>query len=247
MLEENIISLDSIDSTNEEAKRLIQARQLSKGVIIASAQSSGKGTHGRTWYSPKEVGLYCTVTWDYSHLPEQVNLLPFITALSAIEALEGVTTAVCGIKWPNDIMIGLRKVGGILIEQLRVDADYYYIIGLGVNINNSKDQLPENPIFPASSVYLETGKLTDIGKVIDKYIRAIEPTLARLDGLDAGSILDRVDRRLVLKDREIMFMVGNDKLEGTFCGLDEKGNLVLGIAGKTCVFSSGVILGAVDS
>jgi BirA family biotin operon repressor/biotin-[acetyl-CoA-carboxylase] ligase len=112
----NINSYESIDSTNEEAKRLAVRGAPNGSLIIAEEQLGGKGRLGRNWVSPSGIGLWFSVLLRPEFLPKQVTSLTLLTGLAVCRAIRAVTGCPAMIKWPNDIVIGSKKVCGILTE-----------------------------------------------------------------------------------------------------------------------------------
>ncbi len=137
--------LPEVDSTNTACKRLAAEGAPDGTVVMADAQTAGKGRRGRSFLSPSGMGLYLSILWRPECPPEQ--LLP-LTALSAVavsravERLGGVTPA---IKWPNDLVMGGRKICGILTE-LSLEGESgrveYVIVGIGVNCRQRPEDFP---------------------------------------------------------------------------------------------------------
>ncbi|TKB34605.1 MAG: biotin--[acetyl-CoA-carboxylase] ligase, partial [Nitrospira sp.] len=111
---------DSIPSTNREAVRLAQANVEHGTVVVADCQTAGRGRLSRNWFSPPGANLYCSVILKAARpadrLTEWLSWLPLISALAAAEAIEAVSSLHVSVKWPNDLLISERKVGGILCE-----------------------------------------------------------------------------------------------------------------------------------
>ena len=126
---------DSIDSTNEESKRLIDSEKI-KGisVIVADEQTKGKGTRGRTWISPKDAGIYLSIVHvNLKHCPE-IELCTKSAAVACVEAIKEVCGVETKIKPINDIYAEGRKLGGILIEtRLNKNEINALITGIGIN------------------------------------------------------------------------------------------------------------------
>ena len=147
------ITYSSLDSTNNEAKRLLENEEAENGLcIIAQEQTTGRGTQGREWVSPKGAGLYLS----FVHIPDtsiQVteNLWTMATAVACYETLKSQFDINIDIKPVNDLYIDNKKLGGILTESgLRDDLIQYIITGIGINIYNTQRTLVNSKVWPIS-------------------------------------------------------------------------------------------------
>ena len=139
----NRILLDSVDSTNDVGLRLVRqcldGRQtLPRAVIIALHQKAGRGRLGRPWVSPRARGAYFSTVVSTSG-PSDAASLPLLVALGLCRKLSDLSESPCRLKWPNDLMIGKRKLGGILIDGVsRGSNSFGAVIGVGVNYSSSE-------------------------------------------------------------------------------------------------------------
>lgn len=135
---ENIHVLETVDSTNTYAKRLALEGAPDGTVVLADSQSGGRGRLGREFCSPAGKGLYLSVLWRPECSPEALFPLTALAAVAAVRAIERITQMRPGIKWPNDLVVRRKKVGGILTEMAmeqggdRVD---YVVLGIGINVH----------------------------------------------------------------------------------------------------------------
>ncbi|HCO18584.1 MAG TPA: biotin--[acetyl-CoA-carboxylase] ligase, partial [Tissierellales bacterium] len=170
-----LIYFQSIGSTNDKAKEL--AAKAEEGtVIVAEEQTSGKGRLGRSWSSPGRKGIYASIILKPDMEPFNAAKLTLLGAASVALALED-----CGIesqiKWPNDIIIGGKKVAGILTEMsCELGIVNYIILGIGINVNQSVEELPPELVDKATSLRIAEGKA-----IKRKYLLA--QVLNRLDEL----------------------------------------------------------------
>ncbi len=142
---------ETVDSTNNAAKQLAREGAAAGMVVWAMQQTAGRGRRGRSWVSPPG-NLYASLLLRPSCPPEEAAQLGFVTALAVADALEemapGLPPIAC--KWPNDVLVGGRKIAGILLES-EIGADQnlaFLIIGLGVNLVFA----PADAEFPATSL-----------------------------------------------------------------------------------------------
>ncbi|NMB13427.1 MAG: biotin--[acetyl-CoA-carboxylase] ligase [Firmicutes bacterium] len=138
------VFLPEVDSTNSEAKRRIRAGCLDGLVVVAEHQTAGRGRMGRIWHSVPGKSLCMSVALFPEDLPiSQAPLLTPLTAVAVYRAIVKVTGLPVELKWPNDLLIGGRKLGGILLEASgETDRLRYAIIGIGINVNSSQEDIP---------------------------------------------------------------------------------------------------------
>lgn len=157
-----IISLDDTVSTNSVAFSMAEDGEAEGTVIIADSQRSGKGRLGRKWASPSGVNLYCSIILRPPIQPVAAPQLTFLSVVAVARAIEKVCGISPRIKWPNDILIDGKKVAGLLNEMsAETDKVNFVILGIGVNLNMTKEQFPEDLRHPATSLLLETGTRVD--------------------------------------------------------------------------------------
>jgi BirA family biotin operon repressor/biotin-[acetyl-CoA-carboxylase] ligase len=135
------------DSTNDIARALVADGTPSGTVVTASAQTAGRGRHGRVWSAPADKALLFSAV--LAPLRAEHALLPLAVPVAACEAIESLAPVECRIKWPNDIWIDERKVAGILIEARPPE---WAVIGIGVNVAIAPDEFPADVRWPATSV-----------------------------------------------------------------------------------------------
>lgn len=151
----NIIIFDKIDSTNNYAKNTNNSDLKIPTIIIANEQTSGRGRVGKTFFSPKDTGLYMSIVFSPQKKINELDLLTITAAVSVCEAIINTTSLPAKIKWVNDIFIENKKICGILTEAVnnyqtgKVDK---LIIGIGVNVNNPHNKFPENIADTASAI-----------------------------------------------------------------------------------------------
>jgi BirA family transcriptional regulator, biotin operon repressor / biotin---[acetyl-CoA-carboxylase] ligase len=225
----HLLSYDVIDSTNEEAKRLALAGGQHGAVIWAEAQTEGKGRDGRQWIS--DAGnLYCSLLLQ--PCAPQVNLpqLSFVTSLALYQALEGVveTAHELMLKWPNDLLLDGKKLGGILLETLpdeNSDARWV-IVGIGVNV----DHHPSEVRYPATSLKSAGVEIISAKIVLSRFLNCFEPLYA--EWLERGfeGIRAKWLECAAFLGEEITLNITEDKIRGIFVGIDAAGQLLLGDA-----------------
>lgn len=176
---------DSIPSTNREAVRLAQADVEHGTVVVADSQTAGRGRLSRTWFSPPGANLYCSVILKAprpaDRLTEWLSWLPLVSALAAAEAIEAVSSLHVSVKWPNDLLISERKIGGILCESgTGTGASPFQIIGIGLNVNVDLQDWPEELRESATSIWHEQGRAADRNRLLAQLLLELEHCIEEL-------------------------------------------------------------------
>ncbi len=153
--------LEEVASTNTHAATLAQGNAPHGTVVVAESQTAGRGRLGRHWHSPSGKNLYCSVLLRTMPAREQQPLwlswIPLIAALAASRAVQVTTSLKPSVKWPNDILSGNRKLGGILCESSGVGTAHATVtVGIGLNVNVRRDEFPEELREIATSLAIET-------------------------------------------------------------------------------------------
>ncbi len=171
----NIHYEESVDSTQKIAHRLANEDAPEGTVIIAEEQLLGRGRMDRRWHSPKYTGIWMSVILRPNLPPPKAPQLTLITAVAVVQAIEELTDLSPQIKWPNDILINGKKVTGILTE-LQADADRItsIIIGIGINVNQQKEDYPEELHTIATSLSIESGKKLQRAELVKILLSKLE-------------------------------------------------------------------------
>ena len=225
--------LDSIGSTNDYVATLARAGEREGLVVVAEHQFLGRGRLDRTWASPPRAGLTFSVLLRPPATRTWVHLL---LAAAAAEALSARCDLDVALKWPNDLLAGGRKVGGVLAESTG-DA---VIVGFGINVSTRPDELPRDD---ATSLALETGGTVDRGPVLLALLRAMGPAYTTWDG-DPEAAARRYRERCDTIGRPVkVSLPGGRTLEGEAVDVDASGCLVVRDAGgATTAVSAGDVV-----
>jgi BirA family transcriptional regulator, biotin operon repressor / biotin---[acetyl-CoA-carboxylase] ligase len=150
---------ETVESTQKIALRLSLEGVPEGTAVISEEQTGGRGRLGRQFYSPKYTGVWMSIILRPTLPPQKAPQLTLITAVAVVQAIEEVTGLNPQIKWPNDILIDGKKVTGILTEmQAESDRIDSVIIGIGLNVNQEKEDYPEELRSIATSLFIESGK-----------------------------------------------------------------------------------------
>jgi BirA family biotin operon repressor/biotin-[acetyl-CoA-carboxylase] ligase len=235
---DNLVVLASTASTNLVARGVVaefesEGLNLAPMLVLAFEQSGGRGRQGRSWSSPRGMGVYATLAQSYE-TPQPLATLPLLVGVGLCRALAPHLPGGCRLKWPNDLVVPAagagRKIGGVLIEALEQPGDgCVALIGFGVNHGHRREQLPEG----ATSLLLEAGGHVGGGSfgvgladLTWDLVAGVERELAHAGDLPYATaayrelVVHRPGERLVCR-------VGEREVEGTFAGIDDRGRLRL--------------------
>lgn len=217
------------DSTNEEAKR---RSDLPDGTLfIADRQTAGKGRTGRRWESEARSGIYMSLLLKPKLSDDCSSQITLIAGMAVARALGNGAM----IKWPNDVVIGSRKVCGILTEM----SHGALICGIGINVNTPSfpDELKDR----ATSLYIETNKTFNIEKVVADVINEFEPLYRKFIVYGFAPLCDEYKKMCVTLGKTVSVIQNNSKIRCTAEDISPNGGLVVKTdTGTLCVTSGEV-------
>jgi BirA family biotin operon repressor/biotin-[acetyl-CoA-carboxylase] ligase len=224
-----LVCLAETASTNADAFRLADAGAEEGTTVIADAQSGGKGRRGRVWASPPGVNLYCSVVLRPAIMPHEAPQLTFLSAVAVARAIEGATSLKPEIKWPNDVLVGGRKVAGLLNEMsAETDGINFVILGMGINLNMTQAQFPEELRTPATSLLLEQGRPVNRAQFAATMLRELDRLYADFLSYGFSPVREEWQQRCNAKGCEVVVSeAGIETVRGMFHGIDGDGALLL--------------------
>ena len=164
---------DVIDSTNSEIKRQAEKEFIPGMLAIAEKQTLGRGRKERHWESPAKTGIWMSFAVKPDLPPYKASMITLVTALAVAKAIKDVTGLNTEIKWPNDIVIGSRKVVGILTEMsAEMTTINYVVIGIGINVN--MESFPAELEDKATSLYIAGGTKVRRSSIVAKFGKYFE-------------------------------------------------------------------------
>jgi BirA family transcriptional regulator, biotin operon repressor / biotin---[acetyl-CoA-carboxylase] ligase len=164
VLGRNIVYFDTIDSTNSYAKKLGNANCVEGTVVVADMQTEGRGRLGRQWNSASGKGIWMSIVLKPNIGPEDAQIITIAAAIAVVAALKKSVGIDAGIKWPNDIIIDGKKVCGILTEMnSEMERVNFIVLGIGLNVNQTAEDFPEDIKDLATSLKIHLNKGTDRG------------------------------------------------------------------------------------
>jgi len=138
-----VVVVPEAASTNDEARALAAEGALEGTVVLAGRQTAGRGRLGRSWHSPEGLGLYLSVVLRPTEPIEQIGRYALTAAVAGCAACRTAAGSVVRIKWPNDLLAGRAKLGGILAEVRSGTAGAELIVGFGINLNHGEEDFPD--------------------------------------------------------------------------------------------------------
>jgi BirA family biotin operon repressor/biotin-[acetyl-CoA-carboxylase] ligase len=221
----HLLSFDSLDSTNEEAKRLAKTGSGHGAVIWAKKQTAGKGRLGRGWVSD-EGNLFVSVLLKPEKPLADLSQLSFVAACAVYETLEAVvpTPEKLACKWPNDILLDSRKLGGILLESLPAEGGgTWVVVGVGVNV----DSYPDEVEFPATCLTEAGVELVSAKIILSRFIHHFIEYYNEWNKKGFTAIRSHWLSNAWNIGACVLARLPDKELEGTAETIDEFGNLVL--------------------
>ena len=225
---------DETDTTNNRAKH--NGAEPDGSVFIAETQTGGKGSHGRGWASPRGAGVWLTVLLKPDISPSEASSVTLAAGLGVCRAV-GLGAQ---IKWPNDVVIGSKKVCGILTEMsAEIDMVNYVVCGIGVNVNN--EGFDSEIAHRATSMYIESGQKYERNKVAAQLLNYFEYYYKRF--LDGGliSLLDEYKKNCVTLGKDVSVIFKKETVTGKAIDIDENGALVVETANGVIHVTSGEV------
>lgn len=223
-----LLWLDSVHSTNDHAIALAEAGAPSGTVVAADSQTGGKGRLGRSWHSPPGLNIYISVILRPDIPLKETPLMTLMCAVEAAAAIRDRAGVDAGLKWPNDLFIDGRKLGGMLVES-RVEGGkvLFLVAGIGININARREDFPRELQDMATSLLIVSGKEHDRGGILKAVAEGVIKGSGALERGGAGDILRLWKLMSVTLGRRVRAEDGDRVYEGIATDLDENGRLVI--------------------
>ena len=236
------IHLRTVRSTLDEARTWAVANPGARAAIWADEQTAGRGRLGRSWYSPIG-GCWMTIVWPLVS-PDSGGVAGLIAAVAAAGVIESALGDSCSpnlvqIRWPNDLLIGGLKVGGVLGEVIGSRARPVLLLGIGINVNNSVPGEDTELRTPAIAIADRIrGSQVDLPRFTGALIEAISDGLGRHGPAGLGDVdLCALNDRLAFRGEIVR--LDRAGIEGVLIGVDGSGRVLIEVDGARRAFSSG--------
>ncbi len=215
-----IFLYDETDTTNNRAKD--NSSEPDGSVFIAETQTGGKGSRGRGWLSPRGSGVWLTALLKPGISPTEVSCVTLAAGLAVCRAI-GLNSQ---IKWPNDIVIGSKKVCGILTEMsAEIDMVNYIVCGIGINVNT--ESFDSEIARRATSMYIESGEKYERNAVAAQLLNNLEHYYKKF--LESGfiSLRDEYKKNCVTLNKNVSVIFKKETVTGKAIDIDESGALIV--------------------
>ena len=233
--------LDEIDSTNEEAKRRIKGGATEDFVLVARKQTAGKGRKGRSFYSPKDTGIYLTYTHFTDEAAENVLKVTVVASVIAAKTIKDTLNIDCGIKWVNDLYLNGKKVSGTLCEYIfkgtYENEKNAVIVGIGINL--STEDFPEEISEKAGSLISDNNDNTCYDDIVIGIANGLN---SFFENCDLKSYLPIYKELSIVLGKEVELSDASGVLDrGTVIDFDDNGAIIIENKNGKSVYDSGEI------
>jgi BirA family biotin operon repressor/biotin-[acetyl-CoA-carboxylase] ligase len=217
----------SIDTTMREAARRANEGAPEGTLVTADEQTAGRGRFGRAWASEAGVGLYFSLVLRPPVAPASSAALTLACGLGVARGIGDAAGVVCDIRWPNDVMLGGKKLAGILVE-MTAEADRLRHVVAGVGVNVNQERVPEDLAETATSLRIETGCEYLRDAVLEAVLRRLDDYYRMFCERGPAPVIEAFTRASsYAKGKRVVIEGAGRPLEGVTAGLDSKGQLLL--------------------
>jgi BirA family biotin operon repressor/biotin-[acetyl-CoA-carboxylase] ligase len=236
-LGKEIHCLDTVDSTNSFAKKLAYKGCSNGTVVTAERQTSGRGRLGRAWHSPDGAGIWMSIVLRTSMPPGHIQGITLAASVAVVNAVNSIKGVKAGIKWPNDIILGDKKVCGILTEMsCGIDGENFAVTGIGINVSQSQGSFTGELEGKAVSLasYLqqyakgnaEPVKIKRSNLIIEVLLQ-FEQVLSENGNINMAKVIEEWKEHSVTLGKEVRVISPKGEYTGTAEDITPDGRLVL--------------------
>ncbi len=228
LIGKEIVVYDEVESTNSIGYDLLKQGYPSGTVVIADRQTKGKGRLGRTWISPSGKNLYMSFAIKPSITPKYATLLTLTSVVACTTALRRFTDIPVLIKWPNDMLVDHKKVGGILSE-MKIEGEKIKaaVVGVGINVNMTEEDIPEEIKDIATSLRICKGEEFSRALLATEIIREFDKWYQLLEKKNRKTIIDRWMQLSGTIGRQVKIVLADKEIFATAEAIDEEGRLIV--------------------
>lgn len=224
----NIQVFEQTTSTNDVVEKLARDGVREGVVVFAESQTKGRGRLGRKWISPNRKGLWFSILLRPDLRPQETTQLTVASATALRRAIVSETNLQMEIKWPNDILIGGKKVAGILTElSAELDKVRHVILGIGIDVNLDANELPNDLKRIATSLKIESGEKISRAELAAAILRELDFDYARICAGKFSQVADEWEEHCTTIGKNVIVQIGDRKIRGRAESLDDDGALLL--------------------
>ena len=222
------LAFRTIHSTNDLAYRLASEGGFDGTVVIAEEQTAGRGRLGRKWESCFGKGLWFSVIFRPDLPSTQAGLFSFLAGISVADAFSRKIQLVADLKWPNDLLIGKKKVCGILSEaEFDENRIKFIILGIGINVNHSAEDFPETIRQQATSIYMLLKQRVNRVDLLVEILQQLEFNYFRSQQQGFKGILADWCTKCSYLGKQVKFVSSTDIIEGIFETIADDGSAII--------------------
>ena len=215
-------------STNDVIEKLARDGVKEGAVVFAESQTRGRGRLGRKWISPTRKGLWFSVLLRPSVSPQETTQLTVASATALRRAIKTVTGLSAEIKWPNDLLLGGKKVAGILTEMsAEVDRVQHIILGIGVDVNQDANEFPAELRGIATSLKIEAGEAISRAGLATEMLRELDADYTRIGAGKFPQLADEWEAGCATIGKNVSVQMGARLIRGRAEALDDDGALLV--------------------
>jgi BirA family transcriptional regulator, biotin operon repressor / biotin---[acetyl-CoA-carboxylase] ligase len=219
---------EQTNSTNDVIEKLARDGVKEGVAVFAESQTKGRGRLGRKWVSPARKGLWFSILLRPDLRPQETTQLTVASAIALLRAIHDETGLSPEIKWPNDILIGGKKVAGILTElNAELDKVRYIILGVGINVNLDANEFPAELKKTATSLKIETGETISRAELAAAILRELDEDYSRICSGKFEDVADEWEENCATMGKNVVVQIGERKIHGRAESLDDDGALLL--------------------
>ena len=228
ILGREVISYAQTGSTNDVALDLAAGGAREGTLVVAESQTRGRGRRNRKWLAPMGTSILASLILRPSITGHEAQSITITSAAAVAQAIRNITQLPALIKWPNDVVIGDRKVSGILTE-MRTERGWvsFLVVGIGVTVNIPRDQLPAEIMDIATSLSAELGRNLSRIALLQEILRQLEQRYARVKEREIDTLIDEWKKLSATVGRQVQLITSGRIIRGQAVDMDETGGLLI--------------------
>lgn len=242
VLGQNIYAFKTVGSTNTVAHQLAVNGVPEGTLVTAEHQSKGRGRRGRIWQSPENTGIYMSLVLRPKIHPSRAPGISLIAGVALAETILEYESIDVKIKWPNDVLIAGRKTAGILTELSgEPDNTHFVIVGIGINVNQKKNQIPPELADKAISLRIGLKEKINRAELLKMFLNRFEKTYFEFKKNDLKPFRHKIRKFSYLSNKEVQLKFGRKRIIGIVKDIDNDGCLVLETKDGPVKFNAGEV------